>query len=252
MRRLLLLLAAVLAAPAGAQVPPRLIADISQSRIDIVYTFAGAELLVFGAIQYPSGEAPEERPDIVMIVRGPPQSITVRKKNRVLGLWLNTDSVRFETAPSFYRAASTRPVEELVDEQMAAIYELSPEYLQLSPTGATDPAKISMFEDGLLETRRAALLYGSEPHGVDLVENILYRARIDIPAAVPVGTYTVEVHLIDEGEVVASTTRTIDVEKSGFERDIYVAAQQESLSYGILAVSLALLLGWGASAIVRR
>lgn len=245
---------AVAALPAGAQereIPPRLIADLSQTRIDIVYTFAGAELLVFGAIHYADGRTPEERPDIVIVVRGPPQSITVRRKSRVLGLWLNTESVRFETAPSFFRAASTQPVGELVDEQTAAIFELSPEYLQLSPT-ASDPERVAEFESGLLATRAEDHLYGSNPTGVDLVENVLYQARIDIPSAVPVGTYTVEIHLIEEGEVTASTTRTIQIEKSGFERAVYVAAQSRSFSYGLAAVSMALLLGWSASALLRR
>lgn len=254
MRRTLGLLLALfaLAVPAAAQVPPRLIADLSQSRIDIVYTFAGAELLVFGAIQYPGGVTPDERDDMVIVVRGPPQSITVRRKSRVLGLWLNTDSVRFETAPSFYHAASTRPVEDLVDAQTAAIFELSPQYLQLSPSGTSDTDKILLFESGLFDTRAVDSLFSSDPDGVDIVENVLYRARIDIPSAVPVGTYTVEFHLIQDGRVVASTTRAIDIEKSGFERDVYVAAQTESLLYGIFAVALALVLGWAASTIFRR
>lgn len=254
LRCLVPLLLACLALPAEAQeraLPPRLIADLSQTRIDIVYTFAGAELLVFGAIQYDDGQLPDERPDIVIVVRGPPQSITVRRKSRVLGLWLNTESVRFETAPSFFRAASTRPVPDLVDEQTAAIFELSPEYLQLSPTGS-DLERTAEFEDGLLRTRAEDHLYGSDPDGVDLVENVLYQARIDIPSAVPVGTYTVEIHLIQQGEVTASTTRTIEVEKSGFERAVYVAAQRRSFSYGAAAVSLALLLGWSASTLLRR
>ncbi|MBZ6377401.1 hypothetical protein B5C34_05120 [Pacificimonas flava] len=256
MKPLFVLLAALcfIPAPAGAQdraIPPRLIADLSQSRIDIVYTFAGAELLVFGAVQYADGRLPEESPDVVIVVRGPPQSITVRRKSRVLGLWLNTDSVRFETAPSFFRAASSRPILDMVDERTAAIFELSPEFLQLSPTGA-DPDKVATFEEGFLRSRIEAALYGSSPDGVDLVENVLYQARIDIPSAVPVGTYTVEIHLIQDGEVAASTTRTIDVEKSGFERDVYVAAQRESLAYGIASVALALILGWTASAVIRR
>ncbi|MGB7404616.1 MAG: TIGR02186 family protein, partial [Pacificimonas sp.] len=150
MRAALALLLALVAIPTAAQAPPRLIADLSQSRIDIIYSFAGAEILVFGAIQYPDGSTPEERPDLVIVVRGPPKAVTVRRKERVLGLWLNTDAVRFETAPSFYRAASTRPVEELVDETTAAIFELSPQYLQLSPTGATDAGMIGTFEQGLL------------------------------------------------------------------------------------------------------
>ncbi|MEE4348814.1 MAG: TIGR02186 family protein [Pacificimonas sp.] len=253
LRLIALSLALTLSAQAAAQseIPPRLIADLSQSRIDIVYTFAGAELLVFGAIQYPGGQTPEERPDIVIVVRGPPQSITVRRKSRVLGIWVNTEAARFETAPSFYRAASTRPVPQLVDERTAAIFELSPRFLQLSPTGM-DPARVTTFEEGFLSFREDEELYGADPTGVDLVENILYRARIDIPSTVPVGTYTVEIHLVQEGDVVASTTRTIDIEKSGFERDIYIAAQSRSLAYGLTSVALALLLGWAASAALHR
>ncbi|MEM8825593.1 MAG: TIGR02186 family protein [Pseudomonadota bacterium] len=238
--------------PALAQAPPRLIADLSQSRIDIVYSFAGAELLVFGAIQYPGGITPDERPDIAIVVRGPPQAITVRQKAQIFGLWLNTDAVRFETAPSFYRAASTRPIPDLVDERTAAIFELGPDYLQLSPTGQASAEMIGRFETGLLENWRAEGLYGADPNGVDLVEKILYRARIDLPSKVPVGNYTVEIHLIEDGEILSSTTRTIEVGKSGFERAVYTAAQDQGFFYGLLAVSLALILGWAASVVVRR
>ncbi|MGB7404646.1 MAG: TIGR02186 family protein, partial [Pacificimonas sp.] len=108
------------------------------------------------------------------------------------------------------------------------------------------------FEQGLLQTWRDEQLYGSAPRGVDLVENILYRSRIELPSQVPVGTYSVEIHLIEDGDVVSSTTRTIEVDKSGFERTVFVAAQNRSLTYGILSVSLALLLGWAASLFVRR
>ncbi len=256
MRWLIILLAVLGAMPGAAQTPgkapPRLIADLSQSRIDIIYSFAGAELLVFGAIQYPDGQTPDERPDLAIVVRGPPQAITVRRKERVLGLWLNTDAVRFETAPTFYRAASTRPIEDMVDERTAAIFELSPEYLQLSPSGAMSAGEIATFERGLLESWGSEDLYGADPGGVDLVENILYRARIDLPSQVPVGIYTVEMHLIENGEILSSATKTIEVGKSGFERAIYVAAQQDSFYYGLLAVALALIMGWTASLFVRR
>lgn len=236
----------------GAAAPPRLITDLSQSKIDIVYSFVGAEILVFGAIQYPNGMTPDERPEIAIIVRGPPEAITVRRKARVAGLWLNTRAVRFETAPSFYSVATTKPIEQLVDEQTAAIHELGLSHLQLSPASSDDAAQIRSFEAGFLNLRRREGLYADAPQGVDLTENVLYRARIAIPSQVPVGNYTVEIHLIDDGAVVASSTRDISIDKSGFERAVYVAAQEHSLSYGILAVSLALLLGWIAGLFSRR
>ena len=237
----------------GAAAPaPHLISDISQSRIDIEYSFAGVELLLFGAIQYPGGRTPEERPGIAVIVRGPAEGITLRRKEKVAGIWLNTDAVRFETAPAFYSVATSAPIDTLVDERTAAIYELGLSHLQLSPASGNPPDEIRTFEAGLLDLRRRAGLYAETVGGVEITENILYRARINIPSQVPVGDYSAEVYLIRDGEVIASSTRKIVIGKSGFERAVYVAAQENSLAYGSLAVALALSLGWVAGFIIRR
>ncbi len=248
MRQLIALICFVLL---GGAAPPRLIADLSQSKIDIVYTFAGAELLIFGAIQYP-GSPPDTRSDIAIIVRGPPEAITVRKKARIAGIWVNTRAVRFETAPSFYSVATTKPIADLVDERTATIYELGLDHLQLSPVSSSNAKEIRSFESGFLNLRQSEGLYSDAPEGVQLTENVLYRTRVLIPSQVPVGNYTVEIHLIEKGEVLASTTRDISIDKSGFERDVYVASQKNSFSYGLIAVVLALLLGWVGGLFSRK
>jgi hypothetical protein len=61
----------------GAAAPVSLISALSQSRIDINTTFKGADLLVFGAIQYPAGAVPDAPPDIAIVVRGPAAPVTV-------------------------------------------------------------------------------------------------------------------------------------------------------------------------------
>lgn len=236
----------------AAAAPPRLIADLSQNRIDIEYSFSGADLLVFGAIQYPGGKTPRSRPGLVVIVRGPPEPITVRRKERVAGIWINTRAVRFESAPSFFHVASNAPIEELVDERTAAIYELGTRYLQLSPASDTTVDEIAEFETGLRNQRIANRHYAEAPDGVELTEGVLYRARIQIPADVPVGAYTVETHLVRDGEVVASTTGDVAIEKTGVERFVYVAAHRRPVAYGLVAVAAAVLLGWSAGALMRR
>lgn len=250
MRWLAALLALLLAVPALAQ--PRLIADVSQSRVDIEYSFAGAELLIFGAIQYPGGRVPQQRPDIVVIVRGPPEPITVRRKERVLGIWMNVDAVRFETAPAFYAVATSAPSTHLTDERTAAIYELGLDHLQLSPASGNPPDEIRSFEAGLLDLRKRGGLYREIAGGVDITEGVLYRARIAIPSDVPVGRYVAEIYLVCEGQVLARAEREITIDKTGFERAIYVAAQDHELAYGIFAVALALISGWAASGLARR
>jgi uncharacterized protein (TIGR02186 family) len=231
---------------------PRLVPDVSQSRIEIRYSFTGVELLLFGAILYPGGRAPAEQADIAVVVKGPVQPLVVREKQKVAGIWMNVESTRFRSAPSFYAVASSRPLARLVDERAAAIYELGLQNLQLSP-GPGQPADVQRrFEAGFVDLMQRRGLYVEDPKGVEITEGVLYRAHIAIPARVPVGNYTAETFLIKDGRVLAGATRDIRIEKLGFERVVAQAANRWSLAYGIIAVSLSLLLGWGASVMFRR
>jgi uncharacterized protein (TIGR02186 family) len=231
---------------------PVLVPDISSRSVEIRYSFTGAQLLLFGAILYPGGRAPARPADIVVVLRGPVEPIVVREKQQIAGIWMNADSNRFRSAPSFYAVASSRPISELVDERTAAIYEMGLQNLQLSPGGGALPEKDRRFEAGLLDLRRRQGLYAEHPRGVEITGGVLYRATISIPSQVPVGTYTAETFLIDRGRVLAAATREIEIEKSGFERFVALAARRHAFLYGLVAVLLSLGLGYGAGILFRR
>ena len=250
MKRLTLLLA--LTPLLMAQAEPKLVPDISSRSIEIRYSFTGAQLLLFGAVLYPGGRVPRDPADIIVVLKGPVEPILVREKQKIAGIWMNADSNRFRSAPSFYAVASSAPVRELVDERTAAIYELGLQDLQLSPGGGALPDKERRFESGLLDLRSRQGLYAEHPHGVEISEGVLYRARISIPSQVPVGTYTAETFLVSNGKVIAAATREIEIGKSGFERFVALAAKRHGFLYGLAAVLLSLGLGWAAAAAFRR
>ena len=104
------------------QAKPKLVPDVSETDIRIVYSFTGAELLLFGAILYPGGRLPRDRArtDIVVVVKGPTESILIREKRRVAGIWVNAEDQRYRSAPSFYAVASSRPIDRIVDATRAA------------------------------------------------------------------------------------------------------------------------------------
>jgi uncharacterized protein (TIGR02186 family) len=235
-----------------AQSQPRLVPDISARSIEIRYSFTGAQLLLFGAILYPGGRVPSDPADVIVVLKGPVEPILVREKQKVAGIWMNADSNRFRSAPGFYAVASSAPVRQLVDERTAAIYELGLQDLQLSPGGGALPDKERRFEAGLLDLRKRQNLYAEHPQGVEISEGVLYRARIAIPSQVPVGTYTAETFLVDNGKVVAAATREIEIGKSGFERWVALVARRNSFLYGLASVLLSLGLGWAAAAAFRR
>ena len=242
-----------LAAPAlvGAS-KPVLVPDVSARSIEIRYSFTGAQLLLFGAILYPGGRVPSDQAHIAVVVKGPVQPIVVREKQKIAGIWMNADSHRFRSAPSFYAIASSAPIDKLVDERTAAIYELGLQNLQLSPGGGALPDKERRFEAGLLDLRRRGGLFAEDPRGVEISEGVLYRARIAIPSQVPVGTYTAETFLIDRGRVLAAATREIHIDKSGFERFVALAARRHAFLYGLAAVLLSLGLGYAAAWLFAR
>jgi uncharacterized protein (TIGR02186 family) len=250
--RLATVLLACLAPLLIAAEKPVLVPDISARNVEIRYSFNGAQLLLFGAVVYPGGRAPDHPVDIAVVLRGPVQPILVREKQKIAGIWMNADSNRFRSAPSFYSVASSRPISELLDERTAAIYELGLHDLQLSPGGGALPEKERRFEAGLLDLRHRQGLYSEIPKGVEITDGVLYRAVITIPSQVPVGTYTAETFLIDHGKVIAAATRDIQINKSGFERYVAVAARRHELLYGLTAVALSLGLGWAAAAAFRR
>jgi uncharacterized protein (TIGR02186 family) len=251
-RRALALLAAPLLIGAAK---PMLVPDVSQRDIEIAYSFTGAELLLFGAILYPDGHVPQESGDpaeVVVVVKGPTQSILLREKQKVAGIWVNAASMRFRSAPSFYAIASSEPVDTLVDARTRAIYELGLDSLQLSPASTAPIDEQNRFADGLVDLRRRAGLYVEAPGAVEITDGVLYRARITIPARVPVGRFTAETFLIRDGRVLAAAVREIDIRKSGFERFVASAAEHSSVLYGLTAVALAVGLGWFAGWAARR
>lgn len=231
---------------------PVLVPDVSQRKVEIAYSFSGAELLLFGAILYPGGRVPTDQVDIAVVLKGPAQSILVREKQQVAGIWVNAASARFESAPGFYSIASSRPLDRLIDERTSAIYELGLDNIQLSPSGGKSPAEMQRFERGLIAMRRRSDLFANHPDAVEISSGVLYRARLAIPARVPIGHYTAETFLIRNGRILAAATRDIEISKSGFERFVADAAEHWPLAYGLCAVLLSVLLGWFAGFLFKR
>lgn len=226
--------------------------DVSQRKIEIIYSFTGAELLLFGAILYPGGKAPSDDAQIAVVVKGPSEPVLIREKRKIAGMWVNADSTDFRSVPSFYALASSKPISGIVDARTAVIYELGIDNLQLSPAGGGALADDQRFEEGLIDLKRRGGYYSETDRGVEISEGVLYRARIAIPARVPVGSYTAETFLIEKGRVIAAATREIEIHKSGMEAFVARAAERNGFLYGLTTVLLALGLGWAASAAFRR
>lgn len=238
------LLAALAFLALSGQRAPILVPDVSQHEVRVRQGFTGTNLLLFGAILDADGRRASQPYDIVVVLKGPTQPILVREKAKRFGIWMNADSTAFRSAPSFFAVASSRPIDQIVDERTAAIYELGLNFLQLSPTGAIEPEEQARFTDGLVDLRQREGLYKEDPEGVLVRDGVLYQARIALPSNVITGRYTAETFAIADGRVIDSAIAEVQVTKHGFERFVADQANQSSFLYGLFAVFLSLLMGW--------
>lgn len=248
MIRLLLCLLLVLAPAAtlAQSRDPILVPDISEHDIVLRQGFTGTQLLLYGALLDPRGMRARGEYDIVIVLKGPTEPIRLREKEQMAGIWVNAASTAFRSVPSFYALASSRPVADLVDPRTAAIYELGLEYLQLSPTGAIDPAEQARFSAGLVDLRARQGLYAQYDGAVSISEGVLYRARLPIPSNVRPGRYTAETFAIRNGRVIVSAISEVQVRKEGFERVVATEAEDSAFLYGLFAIALSLFMGWAA------
>jgi uncharacterized protein (TIGR02186 family) len=234
----------------SAQREPILVPEVSQSRIEVRQGFTGANLLLYGAVIAPDRR--QEEYDIVVVLKGPAEPIRMREKERIAGIWMNAGSSDFRSAPSFFAVASSKPIEDLVDERTAAIFEFGTRFIQLSPVGQIEPTEQARFANGLVDMRQRAGLYSEDPEGVTISEGVLYQARINLPSNVTTGPYTAETFAIARGRVLASATTKIDVVKVGLEGRVVREAERNSLLYGTFAILLSVSMGLFAGRFFSR
>ena len=222
-----------------------LVVDLSSPIVRITTGFAGADLLLFGAKQ---GEG-----DIIVVVRGPWETQTVRRKDRVLGVWVNTEQMVFEDVPSYYWVASNKPIEDLLSFEDRDINQIGLADLTLTPADENaDPTKAIAYRDALIRNKIVSRLYSEAPEQILFVDDVLFRTHVNFPANVSVGTFGIETYLVRDQEIVATTTTLLNVRKFGIEAEVFNFAHEQSFLYGIVAVIIACAAGWLANAPFRR
>ncbi|KMO39764.1 membrane protein [Methylobacterium variabile] len=239
---------------AGPARPEALVVSLSFNRLAVTSTYAGTSVAVFGAIER-DGQAASRAGgyDVVVTIRGPRQSLTVREKEALGPAWVNRSQQKFAEVPSFLAVLSSRPLAEVADEATRRRLRLglasiiaSPDLTLTAPT-ADDP-----FREALLRLRQRERLFTESEAGVRFLSPSVFRTTAPLPATAPVGAYDVEVVLLAGGVALARREERFDLVKSGIEQRIAAAARDWSLAYGLAAGALALISGWLASVIFRR
>jgi len=230
----------------GAAQANTLVADLSQHLIAITTAFVGTNVVLFGTSD---GGA-----DIVATVVGPRENEIVRRKGRVAGIWVDRESLEFARVPIYYAVASSAPLEQIAGPEVLARHELGVEHVRLEPVDAEglDADQIDAFRAALVRNKQRQQLYSRAPPSVSFLGPNLFRTTLHFPANVPPGIYQVQVFEIEDGYVRDAQRSALVISKVGFEADVFDFAQQRAPLYGLLAIVMAVSLGWLAGVIFRR
>jgi uncharacterized protein (TIGR02186 family) len=247
MRRALLLGFLFAASPASAE---QLVSGISQDLIQITSTYKGSDIVVFGAIEgQPAGE-PRTPRDIVVVVRGPDSDITVRRRDRVAGVWINHDAAKLSGMPAYYFLASSRPLKTIAPQNALTHYNIGLQNLQ--PDTVHSHHDYEPFRQAALRHLEKDRLYTETAGGVEFLSETLFRAHVPVPAGVARGQYKVEVYLFRNGEVQSAQSTPLFIDQTGLERRLYNFAHNQPFGYGLAAVVMAVIMGWISSLLFRR
>ena len=178
-----------------------------------------------------------------------------RRKQRMLGIWVNVDSREFVRAPSYLAVLSNRPVNTIANQdtlrrlQVGLDNFLLPQHIgpDLADTVRDDP-----FRRAFVRLQMQQGLYRESGTAVTFLTPTVFRAAIPMPGAVPTGNYVIEVELFASGALVARTNSALEVIKTGFEQYVADAARDYGLVYGMATALMALLIGWFASVVFAR
>jgi uncharacterized protein (TIGR02186 family) len=245
--------AAIFAVPLAAE---RLVTSVSTHRVLISSNFTGTEVVIFGTIEDDEKSVKRDAPyDVVVTVRGPPEAFIARRKERVLGIWVNAESRQFLGAPSYLAVMTTRPANELASlevlrrNRIGIVNHTLPQRIgaDFGDVVPQDPFRVAF-----LRVKMDQGLFYEDPTGVTFITPRLFRATVPIPGVAPTGNYEVEALLLAGGEVLARESTAIEVLKTGFEEFFAHAAREHGFLYGIATALLALSTGLIANFMFRR
>jgi uncharacterized protein (TIGR02186 family) len=229
-----------------AQAEEEIILGLSQNEIDITATFTGSEILLFGAIRR-DAPVPDGNLGIIVTVAGPEVPVTVRRKERRFGIWVNVDDVKIAAAPSFYAVATSADLSKVLRPSEDLINRITiPKVVRQVGTNVLDSQS---FARALVRIRSENDQYQRLEGAVAISRDTLFQTRIQMPANLTEGFYVAKIFLTRDGNIVDEYETSIPVKKVGLERWLYNLAHDNAFLYGLMSLAIAIAAGWAASAV---
>ncbi|MEN3930144.1 TIGR02186 family protein [Microvirga sp. W0021] len=238
--------------PAQAE---KIIAALSNTRVEISSEYTGSSITVFGTIERDAQTVPRVGPyNLVVTVRGPRQTMTVRERQRLGFIWLNRDQQKFQLMPAFLSVLSSHPLEEITSDALRLKFRIGMDAIATAQdiNQFQNPNQENLFRTALLRLKKQENLYHQSTQGVTFLSPSLFSAPVILPATAPTGIYDVEVALFVDNTLLDRHYSNFELIKTGFQQEVGDMSKDYPLYYGLATALAALFFGWLANILFRR
>lgn len=235
-----------LALPVHAE---EVVAGLSRDTVQITTNFDGSEILIFGAVKRTTPLQEDMPVEVIVTVEGPSAPITIRRKDKRFGIWVNNASVEVDMAPAFYAVATSGPIGDVLSDVEDLRYHVSID--RAIRAVGLEREDSEAFIEALIRIKESQDAYVTSFGSVKIEEQTLFTSAIQLPANLTEGDYKARFFLTRDGEVLDVHETTIDVRKVGLEQFLFNLSRQQPLIYGLMSLAIAIFAGWSASAFFR-
>jgi len=225
--------------------------EVVDNTIEVSVGFDGSTIEVFGDRQNLNA-------DVVIMVEGPHKDITIWKKERVIGTWVNRYYMTFNDMPIYYNYASTIALEGKMLEGGAKDTLVSKRighealFASLRTKKSSSVKDENVYKQALMEQKRQQGVYFDKPAKVNFISDHLFRVTFEVPPSAQTGDYKIHSLLIENGRVTREKIDALKVKQVGLNASIVSMAEEHSIIYAIIVIFLALFCGWFASIVKVR
>ena len=176
-------------------------------------------------------------------------NITIRKKKKIFGIWVNSNPNKISDSPSFYSLLFTEKPENILSD--SELTKSSIGKRKFFKSNIQDPSYTDAINAKIrIRSEEGSYIFDNDP--ITLKDETLFSTKVSLPSNLIEGDYKIKIYLVQDKKLINLSTDIIEVRRVGLERWLHKIAHEQSLFYGMFSIFLALFFGWGASTLFRR
>lgn len=234
--------------PALATGPPEQVVNLTPPSIEMGAFYNGADVRIEGRVE--RGASP------IVAVRGADSKEAFNKKGRSGPIWVNAGKVEISGVPSLFLCFSAAPVRALLGPESIDKHRLDEAALKRHLL--IEPAKMDqeVIRDHYLKMKSAEGTLRIFPDGVTMgvpaPGGTPFTVRFQWPKTAPPGTYEVSVYECRDGAITRQSSVPLRVVAVGSPAALGRLAREHGTLYGMIAVLVAAMAGFGMDFVAAR